>query len=359
MSRPRRAPPFHLWQRAGVRSSRQARRHPDAGRPPRHNRAPSASKARSRCFAGTPPRRSTAVLAAALVLGPGLAAAAPVVRGEVPLERCLLHDAPRTRSVTAQCGRIEVPENYDVPDGKKIELFVAVLPARRKVAARDAFTAIAGGPGGASTEDYVAWGQIAFDPVRSTRDIVLVDQRGTGSSNRLDCPDRTEDLFELPDLERLRTYTKECLAALPSDPRHYTTTVAVRDLETVRARLGYAQLSVYGVSYGTRVALEYLRQYPEGARAVVLDGVLPADEVLGPRTPLHAQRANRPHLRPMRKPAGMSSALSQPRGRLSSTGNPPPSAAGRGRLSRPPQRSASASGAHRPPPGRRRPSAEL
>ncbi len=209
------------------------------------------------------------------------------------LEPCLLHDNARTRSVAARCGQLEVPENYEAPTGRTITLKVAVVEALRKGRSEDAFVPIAGGPGQASTEDYVEWGVAAFANIRKTRDIVLVDQRGTGASNPLRCPTDDADWLNIeppPEAETIER-VKACLASLDGDPRYYTTTIAVRDLDQVRAALGYAQFNVYGVSYGTRVALQYLRTYPDRARTVVLDGVIAADQTLGPEVATAAQRA--------------------------------------------------------------------
>ncbi len=207
------------------------------------------------------------------------------------LERCLLRDDATNRAVSAKCGWLEVPENYEAPRDKTIKLKVAMIPALRKVAAPDAFTQIAGGPGGASTDDYVAWGFQAFAAIRQNRDIILVDQRGTGDSNPLDCPASLDDVSEMNDPEVFAQASEACLSGLRGDPRYYTTTVAVRDLDRVRAALGYERLNVYGVSYGTRVALQYLRSYPARVRTVVLDGVIAADQVLGPGIPVAAQQA--------------------------------------------------------------------
>ena len=217
--------------------------------------------------------------------------ALPTGGSTLKLEPCLLRDESKTRSVSAKCGRLEVPEDYDRPDGKTLSLKVAVIPALRKIAEPDAFTQIAGGPGGASTEDYVSWGVAAFADIRKERDIVLVDQRGTGDSNPLRCPVSLETLIDIDDPAEMEKLSRECLESLPGDPRHYTTTNAVRDLDKVREALGYTQLNVYGVSYGSRVALEYLRTYSDRVRTLVIDGVVAADQALGPDIPLAAQRA--------------------------------------------------------------------
>jgi len=119
--------------------------------------------------------------------------------------------------------------------------------------------------------------------VQRTRDLVLLDQRGTGGSNRLSCdfPDDFELDSPLP--ARIRELSTACRKALAGRPEFYTTSVAVRDLEAVRAALGYAHIDLYGISYGTRVVQHYLRHYGAEVRAVVLDGVLAPDRALGPR----------------------------------------------------------------------------
>ena len=86
----------------------------------------------------------------------------------------------------------------------------------------------------------------------------------------------------------MRAAAERCVATIDADLRYYTTSIAVRDLDAVRAALGYAQLDLYGASYGTRVALHYALRYPERARTLVLDGVLPADIALGPEIALDA-----------------------------------------------------------------------
>ena len=126
-----------------------------------------------------------------------------------------------------------------------------------------------------------------FAPVQRDRDIVLVDQRGTGASSPLDCPSSTDTLAALTEsesrgLDRLRT----CLAGYDADVRRYTTEIAMDDLDDVRAYLGYDTINVYGSSYGTRAALAYVRRYGEHVRAMVLDGVAPSDM----RLPLFSAR---------------------------------------------------------------------
>ncbi len=93
------------------------------------------------------------------------------------------------------------------------------------------------------------------------------------------------------DPQKLQAAVRECLAALPGDPRYYTTSIAVRDLDDIRAALGYSTLNIYGISYGTRVAQHYMRRYPDRVRTAILDGVVPAEVALGPDVAIEAQRA--------------------------------------------------------------------
>ena len=188
----------------------------------------------------------------------------------------------------ALCTTFMVPEDRAHPEGRKIGLHVAWLKARASEPKPDALFFIAGGPGQASTEAFLEE-SAAFDRIRSERDIILVDQRGTGGSNRLDCPELPDGAK--PDDAVLAAAVQTCLKQLPGDPRFYTTTAAVQDLDAVRAALGYAQVDLYGISYGTRVALQYLRAYPDSIRSVILDGVVPADLALGPDVSLDAQHA--------------------------------------------------------------------
>ncbi len=207
------------------------------------------------------------------------------------LEPCQLAHPSAAVRVEARCGTVEVPESWDAPEGRRIALRVAVLEAEGRGAAPDAVFFLAGGPGQAITEQYPAVAA-AYERLRRTRDVVLVDQRGTGGSGRLACP-RTgsaagaltrTDAEELAELEA-------CARSLPGDPRAYTTAAFARDLDHVRERLGYAQVNLIGVSYGTRAALAYLRAFPGRVRSLVLDGVVPPQMVVGSSFARDGQRA--------------------------------------------------------------------
>lgn len=227
---------------------------------------------------------SSALLSAVLALGLASGAAA------LELEDCRISAGPAFPGIKARCGTMLRPENPADPDAPAIEISVAVVPALDLNPEPDPFVPLAGGPGGSAIEFYAAYSG-AFEPVRRHRDILLVDQRGTGSSSRMDC-DVDEDIIEGKySEEQVLRVTRDCLAALPHDPRFFTTSVAVTDLEAVREALGYGALNLYGVSYGSRVAQHFAKRYPGSTRSIVLDGVVPPQVVLGPEIATEAQEA--------------------------------------------------------------------
>lgn len=206
------------------------------------------------------------------------------------LEDCRLQSEVAGGSVAARCGWLSVPENREQPSGKQVRLHVAVIPSLRLEPAGDPLFVLSGGPGQAASDFYISIAP-ALARVRRDRDIVVVDQRGTGRSNRLDCTFPDESDFTFTDPRQLQELTRACLAKLPGDPRYYTTSVAVRDLDDVRAALRYQKLDLYGISYGTRVAQHYMRRYPSRVRVAILDGVVPPQLALGPDVALDAQAA--------------------------------------------------------------------
>src|SRR5262245_13729738 len=181
-----------------------------------------------------------------------------------------------------QCGTFDVPENRDEPRGRKITLTVAVLPANTLSPRPDPLFILAGGPGQAAT--YLGPFAALLLDVRKDRDIVLVDQRGTGRSSPLDCealkPDESfKGAFDVDIVARAADCAAE-LATRGVDATQYTTAAWVEDLEAVRAALGYSRVNLWGGSYGTRAALEYLRRHPDHVRAMVLDGVAPPSMIV-------------------------------------------------------------------------------
>ncbi len=223
-------------------------------------------------------------------LMPALALAASAGASELLLEDCRISAGPGFPGIKARCGEYERPLDPESPDGETIVLSVAVVPALSLDPEPDPVVPLAGGPGQGVIQFYTAYAG-AFEPLRRNRDILLVDQRGTGRSAPLTC-ELGEEIVEgrIADDEAIRV-TQECLDELPHDPRFFTTSVAVRDLDAVREALGYPTLNVYGISYGSRVAQHYARRFPATTRTIVLDGVVPPELALGPDIALEAQRA--------------------------------------------------------------------
>ena len=172
-----------------------------------------------------------------------------------------------------RCATLKVAEDRDAPAGRKIAVRVAVIPALARVPEPDAIFVFAGGPGQAAT-DVAGTIYPLFAKLNRDRDIVFVDQRGTGKSNPLS-GGSLSDSFDANDLDRR---IAACAARLgqQADLTRYITSIAVQDIDEVRERLGYPRINLWGGSYGTRAALEYLRQFPDRVRTMTLDGVAPA-----------------------------------------------------------------------------------
>ena len=238
------------------------------------------------------PRPVSFTLALALTLGAAAPLAVPrgAMAADLVLERCRLTSDPFPAAF-ARCGTLAVPLDPSAADGPTIDVFVARVPSLSSSPRADPLVLIAGGPGESTVDMYLQL-RGAFEPVRRERDVILVDQRGTGRSAAGFGCSVPEDLsLDTAGAAALGAYIDRCVAELEHDPRFYTTSVAIQDLDRVRAALGIAQWNVYGVSYGTRVAQHYLRRFPEHARAVVLDGVVPPELALGPDIAREAQRA--------------------------------------------------------------------
>jgi pimeloyl-ACP methyl ester carboxylesterase len=208
----------------------------------------------------------------------------------LPLHECRLEHPLRLSSVAARCGVLAVPEDPSTPAGRKIGLFVAVVPALNRRASAAPLFLLAGGPGQAAADLYASYAG-AFARANRNHDIVVVDQRGTGRSEPLVCsyPEDWDDTEE--SIPELRRATQACLARYGDRVRFYTTSVAVGDLDRVRVALGYSAIDLYGSSYGTRVAELYMRRHPGETHAVVLDGVTYPEQAIGPDTPLDGERA--------------------------------------------------------------------
>jgi len=207
---------------------------------------------------------------------------------------CMLTHPTRLMSLKAECATLEVPENPS-GEGRRITLSIVRDPAISERKAPDPLFILAGGPGMGAQEMY-AGAASAFGRISRDRDIILVDQRGTGRSTPLNCDlDPDGELLDGRETkpEEIDAAARVCLDKLRAkhDVRQYTTSVAVRDLETVRQALGYPSINLYGISYGTRVAQHYLRRHPDRVRSVILDGVVPPGLALGPAIATDAEAA--------------------------------------------------------------------
>lgn len=206
------------------------------------------------------------------------------VHAEIAWETCELKPADAVGGLDAKCARFEVPENHGNPGGRKIELKLAKVSARTSDTKPDPILFLAGGPGQAATESFPQVAA-AYRQLLTDRDVILVDQRGTGGSNPLRCnlPDMSDPTAPVPDAEELQRLARACLDDLKdkADVAHYTTRDYLADLEAVRQALGVEQWNLVGGSYGTRVALSYLQAHPARIRSAVLDGVVPQDVALG------------------------------------------------------------------------------
>ncbi|WP_202844973.1 alpha/beta hydrolase [Luteimonas saliphila] len=216
--------------------------------------------------------------------GPRADAQGKLRYGEIAFEPCAL-SAPGGDAVEAQCATLAVPENHDAPDGRSIDLAIALVPARG-MAEADPIYMIAGGPGQSAIESFPSVRE-AFSDVRRNRHVLLVDARGTGGSHPLHCPGFGDEQAladpenETP--EAMVRLTEACRDELQktADLRYYTTGDHIRDLDLVRRRIGVERVNLVGVSYGTRVAQQYAATYPQHTRSVVLDSVVPNSLVLG------------------------------------------------------------------------------
>ncbi|HEX7340813.1 MAG TPA: alpha/beta fold hydrolase [Rhodanobacteraceae bacterium] len=214
--------------------------------------------------------------------------------GSVRLHACMIGGSAkggRGASVKAWCDQFSVPENRADPSGRHIRLNMAIVRAQSPQPAKDMVVLLAGGPGEAATDAaHVAQ---TFPELARRHDFLLIDQRGTGHSNPLRCQMQGSPLQGKVGAAELRKQVVACLAQVRkhADPRFYTTTAAVEDLEDVRKALGSPTFDLLGISYGTRVAQEYLMRYPQGVRSVILDSPVPNQYALGERMAGHLQQA--------------------------------------------------------------------
>ncbi len=216
-----------------------------------------------------------------------------VSSASISLVPCEVPGSQEAVKEKVRCGSFEVFEDRPGKSGRKIALKIVVFPATGQDKAADPLFYLPGGPGSSATEDapYVAR---EFAKIREHRDLVFVDQRGTGGSNPLNC-----DFFQPADLRSyLGDYfpledVRKCREQLEpkANLKLYTTPIAMDDLDDVRAALGYRQINIIGGSYGTRAAQVYLKLHQDRVRAVILHGVSPTNQFMPRDFPQHTERA--------------------------------------------------------------------
>ena len=200
--------------------------------------------------------------------------------GSIEFEKCM---AEGERSVyAAWCGSLLVPENHNDPKSGKVDLALTWIPPRSQLEGAVPVVFLAGGPGQGARASFPAI-RSGLSKVGEFAPILLMDQRGTGDSQALDCPISEEDMAALDARDQVvaKQLAQGCLLRHAGrDLAHYTTDDAARDLELVRQRLGFGALNVAGVSYGTRLAQRYAALYPAQTRSLLLDSPVPSNLIL-------------------------------------------------------------------------------
>jgi pimeloyl-ACP methyl ester carboxylesterase len=197
------------------------------------------------------------------------------------LEKCELSAFGGRLTASALCGTLTVAENPAEPEGRQLDLAFAVLEARASTARPDPVFFLAGGPG-QSARDMLPLMRGPLNELNRDRDLIFLDQRGTGGSNALECTfDEQGEMWLEPDWDELNRQLKACLEDWDAQVAHYTTTRAAADIDALRDAYDFDTINLIGGSYGTRLGQVYLRNYPEAVRSLVLDGVVPTRLALG------------------------------------------------------------------------------
>ncbi|MFI4907149.1 MAG: alpha/beta fold hydrolase [Steroidobacterales bacterium] len=207
--------------------------------------------------------------------------------GSLDLTSCELPHLNSGATTAAWCTAFDVAEDPARPQGRHIALHVAVIRSDAAKPDADVVVMLAGGPGEAATKDFAD--TAPYSGILKHHNVLLLDQRGTGGSNPLSCEETAKtQRAQAPgtamfDPDAIGKTVASCLAEVrqKADPRYYTTTIAVDDLEKVRLSLGSPRFDLIGVSYGTRVAQQYLMRHPDAVRSVVLDSPAPNQQMLG------------------------------------------------------------------------------
>lgn len=191
---------------------------------------------------------------------------------------------------TIFCGTIKVLEDNAKPNGKKIDLAFTIMKSWSQYPEPDPLVYLEGGPGGSALTMIPLLDRV-YAPWRTTRDIVFWDQRSAGiSGNSVNCYNALSanavkiakgqaGSTTLTGEEKPDNTMPDCLKEIEAagiDISKYNTTENARDVRTVMTALGYPTYNIYGISYGTKLALETMRVAPEGIRSVIIDGVAPS-----------------------------------------------------------------------------------
>jgi pimeloyl-ACP methyl ester carboxylesterase len=269
---------------------------------------PSATKAPASLPATLAPTSTQAASATATIpAGPSATATTqPAVFTSAPCPMKLPDSLQEGRSI--ECGYVTVPEDRQDPNGRQIELAVAILRNLAGKSEADPIIYLEGGPGGSPLKFLYLNFEDNFKPYfASGRDIILFDQRGVGYSKpALDCTEHQKLYYELLDNEKDgKKLSKEQMTLLDAQSliacaqelsskanlKDYNSAANAADVNDLRKALGYEKVNLWGISYGTRLALEVMRDFPEGVRSVILDSTYTPDVDLYSSQPANMERS--------------------------------------------------------------------
>jgi pimeloyl-ACP methyl ester carboxylesterase len=210
---------------------------------------------------------------------------------------------PVPNGYDVDCGYLTVPEDRSVPDGQQIRLHVAIFKSTNPNPAPDPVLHLVGGPGGSLLDSASNYLDAGGDRFLDTRDYILFNQRGTRyATPTLDCPGYPEFMWDLAEQglsfnerqDQEFEFLHQCHAGFVDqgiDLKAYNSAENAADVKDLQAALGYKQVNLYGISYGTRLALSVLRDHPEGIRSVILDSVYPPQVDIDQESPANALRS--------------------------------------------------------------------
>ena len=204
---------------------------------------------------------------------------------------------------TVECGYLIVPEDHAKPAGSTLKLAVARFKSDAASPEKDPIVYLEGGPGASPLRSYPPQFELIFGPLLQKRDLILFDQRGTGYSEpALDCPEQAKLALDTLDQDLNAQKSEELnnqalltchdrLAKAGVNFEVYNSAQNAADIESLRQAMGYDKLNLYGISYGTRLALTAMRDMAPGIRSVVIGSVYPPQVDLYSQTPANGARA--------------------------------------------------------------------